>query len=99
MLDTGLMLAAARSLRVPTQRVGTRKGWPRPKPCRRDTCATSCRRDACATAGVTCYDTLPVGKGVKYADCAVWQYKCRAQAEFPPASGQAWPFVHPARPV
>jgi len=90
MLDTGLMLSAARSFQVPTQRVGTRKGWPLPKPCRRDTCAT---------AGVTCYDTLPVGKGVKYADCAVWQYKCRAQAEFPPASGQAWPFVHPARPV
>ena len=48
--DTGLIRSAARSFRVPTQRVGTRKGWPIPKPC---------RRDACATSGATFYDTLP----------------------------------------
>gem|GEM_PF-6929776 len=33
--DTGPMRSAARSFQVPTQRVGTRKGWPIPKPCRR----------------------------------------------------------------
>jgi len=55
LLDTGLMLSAARSFRISTRRVGTRKGWLIPKPC---------RRDACATSGVTFYDTLPLGAGL-----------------------------------
>ena len=50
MMDTGLMLSAARSFTRSHAARGNEKGVayiPKPR-----------RRDACATSGVTCYDTL-----------------------------------------
>jgi len=48
---------------VPRQRLGTRKGWPIPRPC---------RRDACATSGVIIYDTLA-------GTCCLHNSSCRGE--------------------